>query len=284
MFSFSVFSAFLKYGFKRLELPAQIPQTKNPSNKANSMKSSSNNNDNCDSDGTIENDDGLRKEDDTSSEYSSVSTRSQTKLLVQAQIKTPKKRTKDWFTCKTCKENYPNCDKIQEHCFVMHSDKVHVCSIEKCFKYFKSSTGLRNHCRDNHSDVLKCDMCSKICTSYSNLNSHKDAAHISAKFKCKHCHQGCSRDSDMKRHWNYTCPENPNRYMRCKQCIKKGVVDPDVEGAEPGLINHLTSKHAMTGAYLCIYCHTLFQKQETIDKHQKRCSKTRPKPDLALTS
>ena len=32
-----------------------------------------------------------------------------------------------------------------------------------------------------------------------------------------------------------------NAFYKCKHCQAKGVSDPDVEGAETGLINHLIS-------------------------------------------
>ena len=187
-----------------------------------------------------------------------------------------------WFTCKTCKVNVGTCEKIIEHCLILHSEKVFACSMEDCYKYFKSSNGLRLHCTSHHSDVLKCEHCSKVCTSHSNLTAHIDAAHLSAKYHCNHCNEGFTRGSDTKRHWNYSCTANPNRYMRCKHCQLTDV-DPDVYGAEPGMINHLHSVHGQTGKYLCVYCHNLFAKKFEIDSHQKKCSKTHPvKPDLAI--
>ena len=112
-------------------------------------------------------------------------------------------------------------DKIQEHCFAMHKEKVFVCSVQDCFKYFKSGNGLRLHCKDYHTDVLKCQQCNKVCTSYSGLNSHINAAHVAAKFACEHCKKTFTHDSDTCRHWNYSCLENENRYIHCKHCSKQ---------------------------------------------------------------
>lgn len=174
------------------------------------------------------------------------------------------------------------CEAIVDHCLVMHSDKVFACSMENCYKYFKSSNGLRLHCKEHHSELLKCKECTKVCTSFSNLNAHVDAAHLSSKFNCEHCKERFSRDSDSKRHWNYYCKENPDRYMRCKHCLLKNV-NPDVFGGELGLINHLSTVHKQPGKYLCVFCHNLFAKKGSLDTHQKKCSRTHPsKPDLAL--
>ena len=52
--------------------------------------------------------------------------------------------------------------------------------------------------------------------------------------------------------------------------------EPDVEGAEPGLINHLIDYHHQVGDYLCSNCQNLHQTESKLAKHQKTCSRTRP--------
>ena len=211
-----------------------------------------------------------------------MSTQSQKKLIVKLEKKTPNKLApKDWFTCKDCKENLATEEKILDHCLIMHSQQIFMCSVEKCFKYFKSSNGLHVHCKDFHANVLKCYHCDKICTLYSNLNSHIDAFHVAAKYKCDHCSKSFTRDSDSRRHWNYLCPQNPNRYMHCKHCLQTEL-DPDVPGAEAGLMNHLIKVHGQSRKFLCLFCHNLFSKQGELDKHKKKCYKHRPQPDLAI--
>ena len=172
-----IISAFVREGYKLFQ----------PTSKANRSKSMCENDDD-NTDSTIHDDNSSRKDEDSSSEISSMSTRSQKKLTVKIGKKTPNKLApKDWFTCKDCKENLGMEEKIIDHCLVMHSQKIFVCTVEKCFKYFKSNNGLRVHWKDFHANVLKCHHCNKICTSYSNLNSHIDSFHVAAKYKCDHC-------------------------------------------------------------------------------------------------
>ena len=69
--------------------------------------------------------------------------------------------------------------------------------------------------------------------------------------------------------------------MHCKHCLLTEL-DLDVPGAEAGLIDHLINVHRQSGKYLCLYCHNLFTKQGELEKHQKKCYKRRPQPDLAI--
>ena len=68
----------------------------------------------------------------------------------------------------------------------------------------------------------------------------------------------------------------PTEFSNANYCIAKGLADPDVEGAESGLMNHLTAEHGMAGAYLCLYCHKLFVTDAKFSKHNKTCSKNHP--------
>ena len=219
-----------------------------------------------------------KNNDDTASNISSVSTRAKTKQQRSQASKKMAVKVKDtWYTCRTCKSTH---DEIVNHCKIFHKEKVHVCCVENCFKYFKSLNGLRIHCKTCHSEELGCSQCETVCVSFSMLTFHEDSHKIS-QIKCKACSKSFTCDSDSRHHWNYLCPQNSNRYMHCKHCLETEK-DPDVPGGEPSLMTHLTKKHKLKGSYLCIYCHNLFEEEEDIDKHQLKCSKTRPNPDFAI--
>ena len=100
--------------------------------------------------------------------------------------------------------------------------------------------------------------------------------HINAKFTCSTCNRNCTRADDGCRHFKYACPNNPNRVIKCKHCIKLKAINHDVPGAEPGLMSHLQEVHNMKGCYLCINCHGLFDKSKSIEAHRARCTKSHP--------
>ena len=62
-----------------------------------------------------------------------------------------------------------------------------------------------------------------------------------------------------------------------KQCLLTEL-DPDVPGAEAGLIDHLIKVHRQSS----LFCHNLFAKQGELEKHQKKCYKRRLQPDLVI--
>ena len=83
------------------------------------------------------------------------------------------------------------------------------------------------------------------------------------------------RADDAKRHHEKSCPRNPKRMIRCKQCLKEGE-EVDVPGTELGLLNHLNTEHKFKGSMLCPFCHRVFDSKVKIESHHKICTKNRP--------
>ena len=157
----------------------------------------------------------------------------------------------------------------------MHKKNIFVCRVAPCIKWHNTSAGLRQHCKNHHSDVLSCDSCGLVSLSPIQKEAHMDT-HINAKFTCSACNRNCTRADNGRRHFKYSCAQNPNRVIKCKHCIKSKAGDPDVPGAEPGLMSHLQRIHNMKGCYLCINCHSLFEKGKAIEAHRHTCTKTHP--------
>ena len=179
------------------------------------------------------------------------------------------------YFCKVCSFNGSDPDAFAKHYMSKHSKQVHFCRVVPCLKWVTTSAGLRNHCKHHHADVLSCDSCGLISLSPVLKNAHMDT-HVNAKFTCNSCNKNCTRADDGRRHFKYSCPNNPNRVIKCKHCIKSNAKNNEISGAEPGLMGHLRDEHDMLGNYLCINCHRLFEKSKAIESHRVKCTKTHP--------
>ena len=179
------------------------------------------------------------------------------------------------YHCKLCTFSESDSQAFAKHYSTKHSKQVYFCQVIPCLKWVNTSAGLRNHCKNYHADVLSCDSCGLVSLSPVQKNAHMDT-HVNAKFTCNACNRNCTRTDDGRHHFKYSCPNNPNRVIKCKHCVKSKAKTNEVAGAEPGLMAHLKDEHDMSGNYLCINCHTLFEKSKAIKAHRVKCSKTHP--------
>ena len=182
----------------------------------------------------------------------------------------------NYFACTICEYTSDVHDSFYNHYLVSHQKTAYCCQVEECFKFFESQNGLRNHCKTKHLNVLKCLVCDLVCLTPAKLEIHQNSHNVVKKFGCDPCNKPFSTAYDEGHHKRYNCPHNPYRIYKCKHCVAKGVDDPDVEGAEKGLMNHLIEEHAMSGAYICLFCHKLFMTDQKLTKHNKSCSKNHP--------
>ena len=159
---------------------------------------------------------------------------------------------------------------------IMHKKNVYCCRCPDCFKWFESQNGLQNLCKMKHLNVLNCLVCDLVCLTPDKLEYHQSMHNQVKRFGCEPCGKVFTTAYDEGRHKKYNCPNNPDQVFKCKHCVAKGLPDPDVEGAELGLMNHLTKEHGMAGVYLCLYCHKLFVTYAKLSKHNKTCSKNHP--------
>ena len=178
------------------------------------------------------------------------------------------------YFCSKCTYKNDNVNMFLRHWSDVHKKSVYACHIDPCMKWYQTSAGLCQHVHGHHAAVLMCEHCGLICLDPFLLQDH-EKKHDNASFVCNGCNKSFTRNDDKNRHYKYRCTANPNRFTKCKHCMKAHVF-PDVPGAEVGLMSHLAEKHGMKGTYLCVHCHGLFTTQKIIDNHQKKCKKNHP--------
>ena len=206
-----------------------------------------------------------------------------TKLTKTVKVKTKKKSklVLGLYECKVCNWRNDDGDKFVDHCLITHSTRMSICRIPGCTKSYSSQNGLRNHCKTVHGEVLQCDVCKVVSLSPESVAAHK-ASHTS-KHQCDGCKKSFTRSNDRDKHWRYTCPKNPERYIKCKHCLHASGGDEkkaEVPGAEAGLMNHLIDFHKLQGEHLCAYCHRLLSSLKKLTTHNEKCTKTNPNPPL----
>ena len=123
------------------------------------------------------------------------------------------------YFCKFCEYSESNIDAFVGHYSRAHRKNIFVCS-SPCIKWHNTSAGLQQHCKNHHSDVLACDSCGLVSLSPIQKQVHMDT-HINAKFTCSACNRNCTHADDGRRHFKYSCPNNPNRFIKCKHCINR---------------------------------------------------------------
>ena len=155
------------------------------------------------------------------------------------------------FICSVSDFACDGYEKFYNHMLIMHKKHIFCCRCPDCFKWFESLTP-------------------------DKLEYHQSTHNQVKRFGFEPCGKVFTTVYDEGRHKIYNCPNNPDRVFKCKHCIAKGLADPDVEGAESGLMNHLTAEHGIAGVYLCLYCHKLFVTNAKLSKHNKTCSKNHP--------
>ena len=178
------------------------------------------------------------------------------------------------YRCKKCFYTNDDIDTFWRHYSDVHKKQIFVCRVKPCVRWFESSQGLRGHVKNFHKKDLTCEHCGLVNLTPVQLNAHLDT-HVNANFTCNGCQKDFTRKDDSNRHWKYSCTKNPDRVTKCKHCIKVGL-DPEVPGAEPGILNHLQKVHKQKGVYLCTFCHNLFKSHQLITTHSQRCTKTHP--------
>ena len=179
------------------------------------------------------------------------------------------------YQCPSCIFSCLTYTQFCDHMLMKHSKSVFCCVTNECINWFLSQNGLRQHCKKCHAETLGCTECGLVCLSPTLLSTAKETTHRSNKGICPSCNRSFTCLDDAKRHHKKNCPKNPDRCISCKICLKQGH-DPDIPGAEAGLIAHLVSVHGMEGNYLCMWCHRVFTSIKKLDSYHTVCSKNRP--------
>ena len=234
----------------------------------------------------------LQGKDDDSSETSSSDTNSkgrQTRLnsckkdvTTKSAPTPPVKNELFKYNCGKCQFKTNECKDFEEHCLIVHKEKLYFCKVFGCVKHYSSQNGLRMHCKMIHESILKCQHCNVVSLSPELRKQHEES-HTDAKITCAGGKRPFTRSNDPAKHWRYVCPKNPNRVIKCRHCLANCNGDEkiaEVEGCEPGMINHLMTIHQLEGDYLCVFCQRLFKTEKILNKHNKSCTKTKPEDPI----
>ena len=104
--------------------------------------------------------------------------------------------------CEICSKSYANKSNLQEHVNTHYGTFI-TCKFEGCKKRFTSSRGYDLHVLKHESHT--CQFCQKVLPSKEKLEAHV-IVHASPKFKCKDCSKTFTRNADLTKHSNETCP------------------------------------------------------------------------------
>ena len=142
------------------------------------------------------------------------------------------------YQCPNCIFSCLKYTQFHDHMLMKHGKSVFCCVTDECINWFLSQNSLRQHCKKCHAETLGCTECSLVCLSPALLSTHKETSHRSNKGICPSCNRSFTHADDAKRHHKKNCPKNPDHCISCKICLKQGH-DPDIPGAEAGLVAHL---------------------------------------------
>lgn len=83
----------------------------------------------------------------------------------------------DQFQCEFCFVTFPYRLQIRQHIDLHHADRKHELSCKSCSKTFFTTTTLRKHVSEKHSQngttgQIACDLCQRTFTSQSGLHQH----------------------------------------------------------------------------------------------------------------
>ena len=89
------------------------------------------------------------------------------------------------FKCKLCTEGFDMSSELEKHFVQVHErDKYYACN--DCEKVFERKKLLQDHKIQIHGG-WKCEQCGKIKQTYSGLNKHIKAVHVTRNFSCNFC-------------------------------------------------------------------------------------------------
>ena len=128
-------------------------------------------------------------------------------------------KTRDYtFTCKSCGFSTDIPHSFVDQYFVTHKEIVFVCKLVKCGSFYFSQNGLRLHCKSRHFAKLCCATCGTVCLSLAVYTIHMEKHNSKTSIMCIACSKMFTHVNDKVKHFNYRCPRNPNRFIKCKNC------------------------------------------------------------------
>ena len=111
-------------------------------------------------------------------------------------------QTQGRHVCEFCGKSYANKSNLNEHVNTHYGTFI-TCKHPGCKKRFTSSRGYDIHVLKHQS--FTCKFCHKNFPTDEKLQSHV-VVHASPKYKCKDCDKTFTRNADLTKHANETCP------------------------------------------------------------------------------
>ncbi|CAL4075817.1 unnamed protein product, partial [Meganyctiphanes norvegica] len=185
------------------------------------------------------------------------------------------------FTCQICGASYGRDDKLRRHMLSHSKEKTHKCT--HCTKTFHRKEYLDNHLEIHEGKKYKCDICSVLCSSMFNLETHKLKHSKDKSFRCELCEKSFIRRDFLDSHMELI---HKNKKLQCPVCQKlfsrKDVLkrheavhknlsfDCDICNKKftrrDRLVSHMKI-HEKESEYKCSLCPSVFTRKEILEKH-----------------
>ena len=176
---------------------------------------------------------------------------------------------KGFFPCDMCEKIYE-----KEVSLAAHKDNVHVhgnFGCNDCEMVFHKKRELNTHKASVHKEKRPCEVCGKLYTIGSILNSHMKHAHgpefggQTIQYKCKECPKVYTLKPSLRYHMAHEHPKELNPVPQSYQCPSCTSVFPTKER----LRTHKTRSHS-TKIFSCEFCDYSSVRKDYIKIHLRK--------------
>ena len=168
--------------------------------------------------------------------------------------------------CSGCKAKFDDMQELKTHIGKVHKGKLFVCEEdENCYFTFSTKKGLLYH-EATHKRIT-CEACDEIFDNSDDLSTHKKSRQHkqnATKSNCVGCRRQFTSRHKAQRHFESTCPHNPNRVVKCTVCKEK-------VGKAKDFLTHLKTVHNFKTNYMCTRCLCDVSTSKKLDAHLEKC-------------
>ncbi|XP_074946263.1 PR domain zinc finger protein 5 isoform X7 [Phalacrocorax aristotelis] len=167
------------------------------------------------------------------------------------------------FQCSVCNTPFSSESSYEQHKEACRGDARFICKADSCGKRFKSKDALKKHKENVHSGnsrkKLMCSVCSKKCSSATNLQEHRKVHEI---FECQECDKKFISANQLKRHMITHSEQVQHRQQHCElpHSVSSICLNPVLE--EPPIETHSEER-----PFQCEECKALFRTPFSLQRH-----------------
>ncbi|XP_014430321.2 PR domain zinc finger protein 5 isoform X6 [Pelodiscus sinensis] len=167
------------------------------------------------------------------------------------------------FQCSVCNTSFSSESSYEQHKEACRGDARFICKADSCGKRFKSKDALKKHKENVHTGnsrkKLMCSVCSKKCSSATNLQEHRKVHEI---FECQECDKKFISANQLKRHMITHSEQVQHRQQHCKlpHSVSSICLNPVLE--EPPIETHSEER-----PFQCEECKALFRTPFSLQRH-----------------